>query len=193
MSSEIQIDCRAIDLGAISAKLSMALFLVFSLPRMAKSEYNREDYEEPAGASVKLLLNPADGIYGMTTGEGTWLKGTPVFGDYEVSIFSNDIEESWYSGIGMTIRIMPHWRFAPFIGGGGSYNYSFSRREENLIFDQETPYANIGDSYWGGHSEAGFRFWTEDRSKHFEIAGRYIWTSLDREYWLVTISTGIGI
>lgn len=161
----------------------------------AMAEYNREDYEEPAGASFSCFFNTEDEIYGMSLGDGTWLKNTPVFADYQIALFSHGAEDSWYSGMGLTIRLMPHWNFAPFIGAGGSYNYSFKRREENPIFYEENTETDQGDSYWGGHSEAGFRFWTKNRVKLLELSGRYTWSSLsgERDYWLVSISTGTGI
>ncbi len=168
------------------------LIIALAYATSAKAEYNREDYEETAGSSVSILFNTEDNIYGMSTGEGTWLKGTPIFGNYAISLVSNEAEDAWYSGVGMTLRIMPHWRFTPFVGAGGSYNYSFSRREENVLFYEENTESDLGDSYWGGHAEAGFRLWTAEHRKMYEISAQYIWTSLDREYWLVGISTGIG-
>jgi hypothetical protein len=131
----------------------------------------------------------------MSVGDGTWLKGTPVFADYQISLFSHGEEDSWYSGMGMTIRIMPHWRFAPFVGAGGSYNYSFKRREENLFFYEENDIDDRGDSYWGSHAEAGFRLWMNNNIRLLEFSARYTWISLDgeRDYWLAGISTGTSI
>lgn len=193
MNRQIQIDYRFFRHRAKTGVLVAALLLSFCLPRMAKCEYNREDYEEPAGSAGSIFLNPEDNIYGVSTGEGTWLKGTPIFGNYAISLFSNGAEDAWYASVGMTLRIMPHWAFTPFVGGGGSYNYSFSRREENPILYEENTESDLGDSYWGGQAEAGFRLWTRERRKMYEISAQYIWTSLNREYWLVGISTGIGI
>ncbi len=161
--------------------------------------FEREDYEEPAGASFAALLNPQDGIYGISMGDGTWLKGTPVLGEFFLAIFSNDIEDSFYSGAGMTFRIMPHWRVAPFVGGGGSYNYSFSQGsgdDDGQAAPKDAGLPNRGDSYWGWHAEAGFRIWNLEKLGLFEIMFRYTWSSLeggDRDYWLVGISTGPGI
>ena len=159
------------------------------------AEYNREDYEEPAGASFSLILNTEDEIYGIGMGDGTWLRNTPVFGDYQLSFFSHGAEDSWYSAVAMTLRIMPHWKLAPFVGGGGSYNYSFKRREENvLLYDQNT-LDDRGDSYWASHAEAGFRLWTANRMRLLELSARYTWSSLegDRDYWLIGVSTGTDI
>jgi hypothetical protein len=157
--------------------------------------FEREDYEEDAGSSFAFLLNPEDDIYGISFGAGTWLKGTPVFGDYFIRIFSNDIEDAYYSGLGMTFRLMPHWKFAPFVGAGGSYNHSLSRgsTEPDMFSSMEAErLPSRGDSYWGGHAEAGFRLWIKNRLQLFEIMGRYTWSSLEgeRDYWLVGISTG---
>ena len=159
------------------------------------AEYDREDYEEPAGTSFSLFFNTEDDIYGISVGDGTWLKNTPIFGDYQIALFQNGAEDALYSGMAMTIRIMPHWRFAPFVGGGGSYNYSFKDREENLFLYEENTETDQGDSYWGSHCEAGFRFWTKNKLKMIELSGRYTWSSLsgERDYWLVGITTGTGI
>lgn len=167
--------------------------------RLWDDDFDREDYEEPAGASFAFLLNPVDDIYGISIGSGTWLAGTPVFGDYFVRLFYNGLEEATYSSLGMTLRIMPHWRTAPFVGAGGSYNYSFTRAEANsrdATFVVQGEDANIaGDSYWGGHVEAGLRIRFASRLQLLEFMGRYTWSSNsgDRDYWLVGISTGVGI
>ncbi len=181
---------------------ALAIFLlggVVSAGSIWDDEYDREDYEEPAGASFAFLGNPSDDIWGISFGSGTWLVGTPVFGDYFVRLFYNGLEEATYSGLGMTIRLMPHWRVAPFVGAGGSYNYSFNRAEarssdSTLVVHGET-YSDTGNSYWGGHAEAGLRIWFESKLQLLEVMGRYTWSSSDGEmdYWLVGISTGVGI
>jgi hypothetical protein len=161
--------------------------------------FDPEPYEEPAGGSFAFLLNPDDQVYGISGGSGTWLRGTPIFGDYFISLFSNEIENAVYSGVGMTIRIMPHWQIAPFIGGGGSYNYSFSHGSTTdssvttTVTTDEWP--DRGDSYWAAHAEAGVRVWFSNRLQLFEIMVRKNSTSLegDRDYWLVGISTGVGL
>jgi hypothetical protein len=157
--------------------------------------FEREDYEEDAGSSFAVLLNSEDDIYGISFGSGTWLKGTPIFGDYFIRLFSNEIEDAYYSGLGMTFRLMPHWRIAPFIGAGGSYNHSFSGGSTETDMSGSTEAEELpsrGDSYWGGHTEVGLRLWVKNRLELFEIMGRYTWNSLegDRDYWLVGISTG---
>ncbi len=55
--------------------------------------------------------------------------------------------------------------------------------------------SNKSDSYWGGHVESGFRLWMNNRVRLLEILGRYTWSSLgtEHDYWLVGISTGVGI
>lgn len=175
--------------------LIMGAALTAAFPVSGYSGFNREDYEEPAGGSFSFFLNTEKDIYGISLGDGTWLKNTPIFGDYAVSLFSNGAEDSWYTAVGMTIRIMPHWILAPFIGGGGSYNYSFKRREDNLLLYEENTLDDRGDSYWGAHAEAGIRLWSRSRSRLFEISARNTWSSLDgeRDYWQIGISTGAGI
>jgi len=161
-----------------------------------EDEWRREDYEEAAGGSFSFLLNPQDGIYGIGFGDGTWLKGAPVFGDYFLTAFRNDIEDAVYSNVGLTIRLMPRWTFAPFVGAGGSYNFSLSNKSED-DFEPQDPdeLPDRGESYWGGHVEGGFRLWTGGKLQLFELMYRQTWSSLDgeRNYWLVGISTGVGI
>jgi hypothetical protein len=164
-------------------------------------EFDREEAEESAGSSFQFFLNPNDDIYGISFGDGTWIKGTPVFGDLFLSLFQNGIEDTWYSSIGMTIRLMPHWTVAPFVGGGGSYNYSLSNRSTNAPppvvppADGQLVPVDRGESYWAGHAEAGVRVWMANRVRLLEIMGRYTWTSFEgdgRDYWMVGVSTGTG-
>ena len=162
--------------------------------------FDPEDYEEAAGGSFVFLLNPDDGIYGLAAGSGTWLKNTPVFGDFAISLFNNDLERSFYSGICMTIRVMPHWKHAPFVGCGGSFNYSFasgSSVESPTGIPAETVVeASRRDpkSYWAGHVEAGVRVWFDSRVRLVEVAGRYNWSSSGDAFnhWLIALSTGVG-
>ncbi len=163
--------------------------LLAALPGAA---FERERYEEPGDHSVAVLLNPEDSIYGLSLGQGTWLTGTPVFGDYFMRIFSNGIEDAWYSGLGMTLRIMPRWRMAPFAGVGGSYNYSLSQPQPTV---GEREWEDQGRSYWGGHAEVGIRITLDHPIGLLELFGRHTWTSFsesDRDYWLLGLSTGTG-
>jgi hypothetical protein len=183
------------------------LCLWIALLPFAGLAWEAEDIEEPAGATCGFLLNVEDDIYGLRFGDGTWIKHTPIFGDYFMRIMHSDLEDAWYSGIGMTIRIMPHWKFAPFIGAGGSYNYSLSgedEEEEATGFvdpnepapeedDDELP--EQGENYWGGHAEAGIRIRIDNRVGLLELFGRYTCSALDgdHDYWLVGISTRPGL
>jgi hypothetical protein len=156
-------------------------------------DYKREDWEEDAGSTFMAQFNPADGTYGICFGAGTWLKGTPVFGDYGMSILRNGKESAWYAGAAMTIRLMPHWSAAPFVGAGGSYNYSSAG--ENTVVPVAGEIPDRGDSFWGWHAEAGFRLWLPNRARLIEFMGRRVWTGLsglDRDYWLFGIATGTG-
>jgi len=160
--------------------LVACVFLVSNALAVDWDNFKGEDYEEPAGASFQLLANTQDNIYGAAFGDGTWLKNTPVFGDFALSLFSNGIEDSFYSGISMTIRLMPHWRFAPFAGGGGSYNYSFSQSsEDDGTTSDIKEFKDQGESYWGYHAEAGIRVHTPQGRMLFELMARNVWTSLE--------------
>ncbi|MBN2302360.1 MAG: hypothetical protein JXN60_07595 [Lentisphaerae bacterium] len=166
----------------------MSLFLV-----SCKSwGYEREDYEEDAGASFSFLMNYEDDIYAVCVGSGTWLRNTPIFGDYFVRYVANALEDAAYSGVGMTMRIMPHWTLAPFIGAGGSYNYRLS--VFSAVQDEFSEQSSKGNSYWGGHVECGFRLWMDNKVRLFELLVRQTWSSngRDHDYWLVGFATGTG-
>jgi hypothetical protein len=172
---------------------------VAALAGIGDDDWDRESHEEDAGASCSFLFNSQDGVYGLALGSGTWWRGTPVFGDYSLLLFDNGIEDTWYGGAGLTIRLMPHTRVAPFIGGGGSYNHSFRSREDDsgsgvFVVPGEDEPSDRGDSYWAGHVEAGIRVWLSNRVRLLELMGRQTWTSLDgdRGYWLIGIGTGTG-
>ena len=163
--------------------MSIGLCVLLSGPVLA---FDREDYEEEACGTFAFLFNTEDEVYGIGFGSGTWIKDSPVFGDYFISLFSNGIEDAFYTGLGMTIRIMPHWSVAPFVGGGGSYNFSWASDTDD---DEELE--DRGASYWAGHAEAGVRVWTGGRLGLIELLGRYTWSSLEgeRDYWLIGLST----
>jgi len=155
-------------------------------------DFDREAYEEPDVATFAVLLNPDAAIYGIGFGHGTWLRGTPIIGDYFVRIFHSGIEDAWYSGLGMTLRVMPRAAVAPFVGTGGSYNYSLSQPERSA---EGLAWRDQGRSYWGGHVESGLRVRLNHPVGLLEVFGRYTWTSFsesERDYWLVGISTGAG-
>ena len=168
---------------------------IMTCPALA---WDPETDEESAGGSVAFQINSPDKIYGISLGSGSWIRGTPVFGDFFLSLFQNGIEDASYSGIGMTVRVMPHWAVAPFAGGGGSYNYSLSQASEDEAGDENTtPGAagplNRGDSYWAWHGETGLRIWTGGTLGLLEVSGRYVANTLeggDRNYWLIGISIG---
>jgi hypothetical protein len=162
-------------------------------------DFDGRAWEEPAGSTFAVLAGPEAGVYGVSFGQGMWLKGTPVFGNFCLSLFKNDNEDSLFSGIGMTIRIMPRWKLAPFIGGGGSFNYSWSSATaaDSLSGIPAEAVAEAssrsGKSYWGGHVEAGARLRLDSRIRLVEAFGRHTWSSSgpEADYWLVGVSTGI--
>jgi len=158
-------------------------------------------YEEPAGPSCAFLASSDGDIYGMSFGEGTWIRGTPIFGDFALSLFQNGKEDALFAGISMTVRIMPHWRLAPFVGGGGSFNYALSSARASgssasipaeVIVENAT--SGSVDAYWGGHVECGARLWFDSGINLIEAFGRYTWSSVGEEsnYLLIGISTGLG-
>jgi hypothetical protein len=160
------------------------------LSALASAALDPEDYEEPAGPGAGFQLNPADEIYGLSVGYGIWLKETPVFADYFGGAFWNGIEDGWYGGLGVTFRLMPHGRIAPFVGVGGSYNLGLSSTA-SVTPEEDLP--DRGQSYWSGHAESGIRFWLPWRYRFLELTGRYTVSSLegDRDYWLAGIGMGV--
>jgi hypothetical protein len=153
-------------------------------------------YEEPAGATLGGVFSPTDDIYGGNLSWGMWLKNTPVFGDYFLTLFQNGIEDAFYTGGGLTLRIMPHCQFAPFIGGGGSYNFSASGSSDTVEPAEpgEPVLTDRGASYGAGHAEVGLRVSIPNRLQLLEILGRYTWSALDgdRDYAWVGLSIGTG-
>ncbi len=176
---------------------AMALLAVLVAP--CARAFDAEYYEEDAGMDASLLLNPVDGVYGIGYEAGTWLRDTPIFGNLVVSTFYTDIEESFYGGIGMIFRIMPHWKFAPFIGAGTTYNYpvwnNSSDSSDTSSADPLAPGAaeeEEAEAFWGGHAEAGFRYWYNDRHSFVDLSARQTWSSTGsgHEYWIGSIAFG---
>ncbi|MEI6971334.1 MAG: hypothetical protein WCL44_07415 [bacterium] len=163
-------------------------------------DFDRESMEEPAGATCSLLAGPDAGVYGLSFGSGVWLKGLPVYGDLWMSLFQNDTEDSFYSGIGLTVRLMPRWKLAPFLGGGGSFNYDwasgYSTNGTSDIPAEAVAEAarRGGGSYWGGHAECGLRLMLDSRPGLIEVFGRHTWSSSGAyaDHWLIGLSTGVG-
>ena len=180
---------------AIAIRMGLAVALATVCQAMA---WDPDTDEESAGASFAFQLNPSDKVYGIAFEEGAWIRDTPVFGDFFLTLFQNGIEDATYSGVGMTLRVMPHWRVAPFAGGGGSYNYSLSQKSEagtagETPAPEEGALLNRGESYWAWHGEAGLRIWTGGALGLLEVAGRYVANTIeggDRDYWLISISVG---
>lgn len=175
---------RSSSLTSVAIGAAAMLFCV-AVPARALEP---EDYEEPAGPSGSFQSNPSDDVYGVAVGTGVWLRKTPVFADYFATAFWNGIEDAWYGGGGLTLRVMPHWRVSPFVGAGGSYSAALSSQSA----DAEMRWKDQGESYWGGHVEGGLRVWLPWRYRLLEIMGRQTWTSLSegRDYWMVGIGLG---
>lgn len=160
--------------------------------------FDGRDMEEPAGSTCSLLAGPDAGVYGVSFGSGVWLKGAPVHGDMWLSLFQNDSADSFFSGVGITVRLMPRWTFAPFVGGGGSFNYAWSSdspTNSSSAIPAEVvaeAAARGGKSYWGGHAEGGFRLTLDSRIRLVEVYARHTWSSSGSggEYWLIGLSTG---
>lgn len=150
--------------------------------------FDPADYEEEAGSGFTVFSGPDDGIHGFGFNHGTWLKNAPVLGDFLLRAYDHGGERAYYSGIGMTLRLMPRWTFAPYIGGGGNYNYSIARRVEDTGASGRAQ----GDSYWSGHAETGVRVWIPRRMQYLEAAARQVWNHGPDDYTLLLFTFGRG-
>lgn len=183
-------------------KTFLAVVVGLSVVAGPAPAFQREDVEEEGGETFALFGNTQDKIYGLSFEKGTWIKNWPIFGDYILSVFKSDKEDTTYGAAGMLIRVMPRTFFAPFVGGGGTYNYSLSSKD-NKTTGEETGEAtenagepaDKGDSHWAAIAEAGFRISPLKSVGVFEIFGRYTWPSLegDREYWVAGFAVSTGI
>lgn len=173
-----------------SRRLATAASLLIAVQAAA---FDAEYYEIPAGMSFSIQVNPKDDVYGLNVEDATWLTDTPVLGQLFLSLLSNGIEDAWYAGIGMMFRLMPHSELAPFVGAGASYNQLVGDRSEDDDWMDETSESDSkAESYWGGHAEAGLRFWFAGQTEYIELYGRQTWTSEngDHDYWVAGLSYG---
>lgn len=140
--------------------------------------WDPEMNEEDAGSSFSLQLNPVEGIYGVAYEQGSWVVNTPIFGQYFITTYYSGLEESLYGGIGMMLRLMPHWALAPFAGVGGSYNYAG--------WTMDAP------NFFGGHAEGGLRLWFGGRAHFLEGFVRQTYSSINRnhDFWMAGIGYG---
>lgn len=153
--------------------------------------FEAEDYEEEAGLCLRVQVNPADNVYGLSFEDGTWLVNTPVFGQFFLSTYRHGKADSYYGGIGMIFRIMPHWDVAPYVGAGASYNRPMGGSANTDTPREDKPMA---EAYWGGHAESGIRIWTAGRAHFFEVFGGYTLNSVNSrlDYWSAGIGYGQG-
>jgi hypothetical protein len=185
-------------MNTLRAAMGIAFCLLLFLAGVGRAGWEAEDLEVPAGEGFLMFVNPVDEVFGFSGNSGTWIRDTPIMGDYFAQLFWNGIEDAVYAGLGLTIRLMPHWGVAPFVGVGGCYNYSLSQpASEGTASDNEEDSGGLkdrGDSYWGGYVETGIRFRTSNRWGMFEVLARYTWSSLegDRDTWIVGVGMGTG-
>ncbi|OQA25849.1 MAG: hypothetical protein BWY59_01614 [Verrucomicrobia bacterium ADurb.Bin345] len=151
--------------------------------------FDPEDYEEPGGTSVTLRMSPTDKIYGISFEDGTWLVGTPLMGQFFVSLYRSGEVDSFFGSVGMTFRLIPRWRVAPFIGGGGGYNWAFKG-----VGNEQTGGEPTAKSHWSSHGEGGVRVWSASRGQFLELSGRGTRNMDDQRlnYWSVALSYGQG-
>lgn len=159
------------------------------LPRLACA-FEAEDYEEPAGLCFAVHANPSRGDWQFGFEDGTWLINTPIMGQAFLGAMRLHMTESWYGGIGMTLRLMPRWTFAPFAGAGGGYYHAWSSNESP---DQPSdPDRNGPRSFWGGIAETGVRVGFPDRRHFVDATIRYMWNSSDHRLNHGTVGVAYG-
>ena len=151
--------------------------------------YEAADHEEPGGQSISLAYGPAEDVRAFGFGAGTWLRNTPVLGDYAATFFTTGWSEGFWGGVGMTLRVMPHSVYAPFLGVGGSYNHAFGEQQDKESDDGRS----VASEFWAGHVEGGIKFRIPHVAGFFELALRETWTSADgRDYLLCVLRMGQG-
>ncbi len=128
--------------------------------------FDPEYYEESAGISIGAQMDVKGNVYGFSAESGTWLTGTPVFGQMFLTMLNNKTNETWYGGVGMIFRVMPHTDLAPFVGAGAGYYHPLNDSADG----GDDP--NAPEAYWGGHAEAGVRWWFGERTRFLELLGR---------------------
>ncbi|MFH0953891.1 MAG: hypothetical protein V1873_06145 [Verrucomicrobiota bacterium] len=166
--------------------------LVLAAALLGAFAFDAEYYEVDAGTGISVQANPEDNIYGLCVEDGTWLRDTPVFGKVFVTAFRNGPEDAWFGGIGMIFRLMPHGRLAPFVGVGASYNYPFGSGWHEDENEDEDENESEPESYWGGHAEAGLRWWFAEKTHFIELYGQQTWRleSGDGDYWVAGLAYG---
>lgn len=152
--------------------------------------YTVSDYEEDAGISFVGFRSTDGDIYGAGFESGVWLTGTPVFGELFGHWLSNAKQDGNYYSAGMTIRLMPRTSFAPFIGGGGSYNGLTSDRNRGSSVSR----LRLPDSsYWQAHAEGGLRIYVGGQRGWFiETTYRAHWTDTGSDFNYEWISLELG-
>ena len=165
------------------------LVLVLCLLPAALPAYNVEDWEEPGGMSFSVQGNPDGGRYGISFEDATWLAKTPVIGQFFLNAMRHGDIDSSFGGIGMIFRVMPHWRVAPYIGAGASYNQLLDGNSET---SESTPEDERVGSTWAGHAEGGVRIGLPGLFHFLEIYGRQTWSEVEAvgAYW--TAGFGYG-
>ncbi len=171
--------------------LSFLLPLLFACGPLTVAAYDVRDYEEDAGVSVALMRDTGGDVYGGGFESGVWLRGAPVFGEIFGHWLANRLQDGNYYSVGMTLRLMPRWDVAPFLGGGGSYNGRTSDRNRGT--PGEPGFREADRSYWKGHAEGGARVWFgAKRLQFFEASYRHHWTETgtDFNYGWIAIEYG---
>ena len=162
----------------------LAMLCVGAIGAYADGTAPAANAPQPASHEVNLTFccNPQDGFYGGGSGWGAWMKDSPLYGDYFLSVFHNGLEHSMYAGCGATVRLMPHWFVAPFVGAGGSFNTALGKKNDLI--------AGLRDYYCGGHVESGLRVALPQTRYSCLVSGRYTWSTAgrDQDYWLIGLT-----
>ncbi len=166
----------------------LACSVCFQAPVAA---YDVRDYEEAGGFSIAVVRDTGGDVYGGGFESGVWLRGTPVFGEIFGHWLANRLQDGNYYSVGISLRLMPRWDFAPFVGVGGSYNGLTSDRDRRSPIDPD--FREADRSYWKSHAEAGIRIWFgRQRAAFVEGGYRQHWTETggDFDYGWASIEYG---
>ena len=175
--------------GRAFAALTLIACLAGGARAFELMDVGYEPHEEPMGSGFLAMLNPEDEAYQRRLGFEQWLRGTPLFGEYFLLGLLNDKMGSNYLGLGITIRAMPTgWLVAPFIGGGGSANYSTYDVKDN---PGAAPKEH-SKTYGVVIAEAGLRLAPRSAPLYFEAIAQYnhVPAYSDQGYWLAGLGMG---
>lgn len=152
--------------------------------------FEAEDYEEQEGLCFSVYGNPSVGAWSFGFEDGTRLINTPIMGQAFLHALRLRESDSWYGGLGMTIRILPRIKIAPFVGAGGGYYYSWASEDRDTVRSNSERVSP--ESFWGGIVEGGVRVGLLDEIHFFDFSVRHVWNGSNSRlnFWAGGIAYG---